>query len=235
MKIAQVIGLLLPVSLAGCSYVAAQSAARFEGTPGTPKVRGAAFMGQPRDPLAWETGKPGHMTLAVKFVELDGPDGTPDLDRAGAERVIAGVNTIFAGCNMHLRIESFQVADPAALRVPFDLVSMDELGPLRGTFDDPRMLVVIDTGAWNHSEMGPANAWTAMPGESPAGAVLENSVASNGGITAHELGHYLGLSHVSDTADLMNPIIYTYSTGLDAAQCSVMRQTAQAERTTALR
>jgi hypothetical protein len=83
--------------------------------------------------------------------------------------------------------------------------------------------------------MGPANAWTAMPGQQPAGAVLEAPVATNDNITAHELGHYLGLDHARDQAELMNPIIYKDSVRITAAQCEQMRATAASSRAGAIR
>src|SRR3712207_7041357 len=51
-----------------------------------------------------------------------------------------------------------------------------------------RSLLVVNTGAWNHSTMGSPNAWTAMPGDSgPMGAVIEAPVATFAPIVAHEL------------------------------------------------
>jgi hypothetical protein len=106
---------------------------------------------------------------------------------------------------------------------------------VRAPFDSDKYLVVIHTGAWDHGPMGPANAWTAMPGQLPAGAVLEAPVADNQNITAHELGHYLGLDHVHDQADLMNPIIYRKSIRIAPEECHKMRETAVASRAGALR
>ena len=106
---------------------------------------------------------------------------------------------------------------------------------IRTPFQDEKYLVVVNTGAWDHGSMGPANAWTAMPGQSPSGAVLESRVATDSGITAHELGHYLGLDHVNDETDLMNPIIYPSSTLITSEQCQEMRAIATTTRAATLR
>jgi hypothetical protein len=74
-----------------------------------------------------------------------------------------------------------------------------------------------------------------MPGQQPAGAVLEAPVAGNDNITAHELGHYLGLDHAKNELELMNPIIYKKSIRLTPMQCQQMRQTALSSRTGAIR
>src|SRR6185312_15046001 len=118
----------------------------------------------------------------------------------------------YAQCGMAVKLEQYQQVDPASQGLPNGLTSMDQLDPIRTAFDDPKYLVVINTGAWDHNQMGAANAWTAMPGENPSGAVIEGPVASDAPIVAHELGHYLGLDHVSDQTDMMNPIIYPNST-----------------------
>jgi hypothetical protein len=97
---------------------------------------------------------------------------------------------------------------------------------VRAPFASAEQLVVIHTGPWNHLRMGGANAWTAMPGQSPAGAVLESPVAANANITAHELGHYLGLDHARGQYSLMNPVIFSRSTRLTPGECEKMRKTA---------
>jgi predicted Zn-dependent protease len=83
--------------------------------------------------------------------------------------------------------------------------------------------------------MGSANAWTAMPGQTPSGAVLESRVADNANIIAHEVGHYLSLDHTSDQSNLMNPIIYDNSTTITEQQCQDMRHTAVTVRAGAIR
>jgi hypothetical protein len=58
------------------------------------------------------------------------------------------------------------------------------------------------------------------------GVVMEQPVGAYPNIIAHELGHYLNLGHVSDSANVMNPIIYSNSTRVDPSQCEAARAAA---------
>ena len=117
----------------------------------------------------------------------------------------------------------------------FPVQSPRDMKAFRKPFDDSRYLVVINTQSWDHRKMGTSNAWTAMPGELPSGVVIEAPVASYPGLVAHELGHYLSLDHVSNSQNLMSPIIYGTSTFFTPEQCSQMRRTAQGVRALAIR
>ena len=177
------------------------------------------------------------LTLAVKFIEFaphSESDG-PALTRGQADKVIETINQEYAQCGLSLVLGDYEKIDPATIGLPYRLDSMSELESVRQAFNDPRYLVVIDTGPWNHARMGSANAWTAMPGDQPSGAVLEGPVASDAPVLAHELGHYLGLEHISDLTDMMNPVIYSNSTLILSDQCQQMLHTAQADRSLALR
>jgi hypothetical protein len=176
----------------------------------------------------------GTMTLALKFVEFT-QGGKPVATQDTINKVVAGINQLYAQCNLKVKAEQVTQVDPAQYGLTYSESSMDVMEKIRTPFDDAKYLVVTDTGAWDHAAMGPANAWTAMPGQSPSGAVLESLVADNGNITAHELGHYLNLDHVSDESNMMNPIIYDASTHITSAQCQEMRNTAATVRAQALR
>jgi hypothetical protein len=180
------------------------------------------------------------MTLALKFVEFTDAKqgGRPVLTRPEAEKVVAGMNAVYAQCGMRLKLEEYTEVDPGKFGLARKLSSPDEMDSVRTPFDSDRYLVVIHTGAWDRKPkgaMGKVNAWTAMPGQLPAGAVLEAPVADNGNITAHELGHYLGLDHARDEDELMNPIIYKKSVRITPSQCARMRATAAASRAGAIR
>lgn len=180
------------------------------------------------------------MTLALKFVEFTDSSrgGRPVLTRSEAEKVVEGMNSVYAQCGMRLKLEEYTAVDPGKFGLPRKLSSPDEMDSVRTPFDSDRHLVVIHTGAWERKPkgaMGKANAWTAMPGQLPSGAVLEAPVADNGNITAHELGHYLGLDHARDEAELMNPIIYKKSVRITLSECAQMRATATASRAGAIR
>lgn len=176
----------------------------------------------------------GKLTLALKFVEFI-HNGAPVLTEPQAHQVVRGLNGLYAQCAIEVRLERYEQVNPSSYGLGGPISTPDEMDGIRTPFDSDRYLVVIHTGNWNHGPMGPANAWTAMPGQLPSGAVMESSVADNDNITAHELGHYLGLDHASDEAELMNPIIYSTSTRLTPTECRQMRETALTSRANALR
>jgi hypothetical protein len=176
----------------------------------------------------------GTLTLALKFVEFT-KDGKAILSQDQAKTVVEGINHLYSQCNIRFKLEEYTTAEPAQHGLEYDTSSMDAMDKVRAPFDTDKALVVVNTGSWNHGNMGPANAWTAMPGQSPSGAVLEGPVADNANIVAHELGHYLNLDHVSDEANMMNPIIYGTSTAIGTAQCEEMRRTAVTVRAAAVR
>ena len=169
----------------------------------------------------------GFLTVAVKYVPFLKDGQKPVMSDAEYGDLTRGMNKVMAQCKIRFRMEAVDPIDPAKDGLAYNTTSMEELDKIRAPFQDPARLVVINTGSWDHDNMGTANAWTAMPGSTPYGAVIEAPVASFANIVAHELGHYMGLDHVDDTSNLMNPIIYDDSSHLDPGQCSTMQETAR--------
>ena len=52
---------------------------------------------------------------------------------------------------------------------------------------------------------------------------IEGTTTTTGLVTAHEAGHYLGLNHVNDTTNLMNPVVFSTASGLTADQGNNMK------------
>lgn len=184
---------------------------------------------------ATESADAGAVTLAVKFVEFKDPVGRVPVSRDEAENLVQGINREYSQCGLALRLEQYQQIDPNRLGLPSGVSEMSQLDQIRAPFNDSHYLTVIDTGAWDHRDIGPANAWTAMPGEALSGAVMEAPVARNSQVVAHELGHYLSLEHVGDSSDMMNPVIYPGSTRITPLQCHEMLASVRAARLEALR
>jgi hypothetical protein len=175
------------------------------------------------------------MNIALKFVEFTDASGKPVLSQDEVKKAIVGINQLYSQCKIQFVLGEYVTADPAKYGLGFEQSSQGDMDKIRAPFDVANQLVVINTGAWNHGSMGSANAWTAMPGSSPSGAVLESVVATDDNITAHELGHYLGLDHVNDQSQMMSPIIYSTSTYISPNECATMRQVAVSDRAQALR
>jgi hypothetical protein len=168
------------------------------------------------------------ITRAVRVVGLQDSAGKTTLSQDSATKLLSDVSRSYsqAGCKIQFNLESFTAVNAKDKNLEYNTSDMGELDQYRSAFDDGKSMLVVDTGAWA-SSMHPANAWTAMPGESKMGAIFEASVADFYQIVGHELGHYLGLDHVDDSTNMMNPVIDTFSTKITPEQCNTMRKTAQ--------
>lgn len=179
--------------------------------------------------------EPGELWVALKYVTYVDGSGQPVVSPEGMAKIVDNINELYAPCDLRFIAEEYLSISPKDLGLDFELASLGELDTIRTEFDDVKHLVVINTGPWNHYQVGAANAWTVMPGNSPSGAVIDALVADSAEVVAHELGHYLNLDHVSDPTNLMNPIIYASSTRLSPGQCDEVRQAATSIRAEATR
>lgn len=173
---------------------------------------------------------PNRLCLAVKYAVFAEAGQAPSISSGQAAAAIRTVNGVWSKCNVAFQLENFAVVNPAGDGVRFNIGNYTELDQVRTHYGSEKMLLVALTGAWDRKgSLGDsgANAWTSMPGGPPYGAVIENTVGTFANIVGHELGHYLNLYHRPDTANLMNPIIYSASTALTGEQCQTARDTAK--------
>lgn len=171
---------------------------------------------------------PSLICLALKYVVFNDGD-SPVVSQADAVRNLKRINEVWNQCGIQFQIEQYVPLNPAEARLAFRTSNYPELDDIRSRLGDSRSLLVVTTGSWNRAgSLGntTANAWTAMPNSAPFGVVMEKSVGTYPNIIAHELGHYLNLLHLHDSANLMNPIIYTRSTLIPREQCVTARQAA---------
>jgi hypothetical protein len=172
---------------------------------------------------------PSRICLAIKYVVYSDSTGAPVVSQANAINNIRSVNQVWRQCNLGFQIDQWLVVRPSDYQLQYQTANYPELDDIRNSFDDDSTLLLVTTGTWNRAgTLGntSANAWTAMPGGGPYGAILERPVGTFANIIGHELGHYLNLLHVNDTLDLLNPIIYTNSTKLTPDQCNTARAAA---------
>ena len=219
--------------LAGCnstSSVPAGESSAQSGTAATGPVSAPAPTTGATPPPAsvGETctaGDANKLCLGIHFVTYTDPTGTPTATQAQAATIIHTMNTLWSQCDIGFQIEKYEAVDPTASGLTYGAASQNELDQIRTAYSAPsNELLAVTTGPWGTA----VNAWTNMPGDAIYGAIMEASIVDYGGgiIYAHEFGHYLGLSHVADVSNLMDAIIYTTSTTLDASQCQTARDTA---------
>lgn len=166
----------------------------------------------------------GNTCLAVHFVTYKDSSGTPTATQDQAITIIGTMNKLYSGCKIAFEIEKYEQVDPTASGLSYGAQSQNELDQIRQTYAQPsNELLGVTTGPWGTA----VNGWTNMPGDGIYGAIMEASIVDYAGgiIYAHEFGHYLGLDHVSDSSDLMSPLIYTSSTTLTSSQCQTAQNT----------
>jgi hypothetical protein len=177
------------------------------------------------------------LNLAIKYVSYANSSETV-LSQKDTAKVVKEINELWAQCDIKFTPEEYISVEPENHGLVFNPTSMNELTMIRSQFDTDNALVVISTGKWNPTGgLGAdgANAWATMPGTKPAGIVLEAPVAQSGTLVAHELGHCIGLNHMDDEENLMNPVIYDNSIKLEPWQCETARRSITIGRAEILR
>jgi hypothetical protein len=170
------------------------------------------------------------LCLALKMVAYS--DGNaPVIDSRTAEDIVSRINGVWSQCGIGFRLEDFQAVEPKNVGLSEIPQNMSELPQIRGALQSSNQLLVVMTEGWgsagNINDSG-ADAWTTLPGYPPYGAVIDEPVARNANIIAHELGHYLDLLHIQNRGNLLSPVVGASSRGLTSGQCSKARATAQA-------
>lgn len=172
------------------------------------------------------SGDTSKYCIGLKYVVYEDSSAKPVVSQSGALSNLATINQIWSQCKISFQIDEYLVTDPTQQKLRFNTANDSELDQIRNAYDDGLHFLVVTTGTWDRSgTLGNtgANAWTNLPGDAIFGSILESPVGIYPNIIAHELGHYMNLNHVSDTGDLMNPIIYDGSTNLYTSQCSIAR------------
>ncbi len=171
-------------------------------------------------------GKSNTTCLAIRFVTYMDSDQKPTASPTQAATIIRKMNQLYSTCHVNFQIDRYEAVDPEKFGLSYGSESQNEVNQIRKAFSDIKdQLLAVTTGPWGTA----VNGWTNMPGEGIYGAIMEASIVNyaNGIIYAHEFGHYLGLDHTSDTSNLMNPVIYSYSTELNQDQCQTIKETIQ--------
>jgi hypothetical protein len=196
--------------------------------PGTPDGKGGYTSPTPSTPAVGEScvsSDPNKICLAIHFVSYT-KDGKATATAAQASTIIHKMNQVFAQCNIGFQIQQYEQVDPVDYGLAYGSSSQNQTDTIRSTFQSPTdQLLAVTTGPWGTA----VNAWTNMPGDNVYGAIMEASIVAYGDgiIYTHEFGHYLGLDHVSNSANLMNPVISPTSDDLSSSQCATAREVSQ--------
>jgi hypothetical protein len=159
--------------------------------------------------------------MALKLIAYRNGSIDPTLEKIEADSLVVGMNRVWRPCGIGFTLEIFETVDPAAYRLSYSPDWRTESQRIRETFGDPERFLVVAVGPWNISTI----AVTQMPGTGPYGVLVEEDYATNALTVGHELGHYMGLYHIRDTSNLMNPYIGTGTEDLTASQCEIARNT----------
>ncbi len=176
------------------------------------------------------SSNPNQICLAVKSVVYQDSNGSPVVSSGAMKAAIQGVNALWSQCQLSFTLEEFLPIKPENYGLNFHLANSDEMTTIRSQFQDQPTLLTVTTGSWDRSgSIGQtsANAWTQLPGTAPFGSIFESPVGGNSNLIAHELGHYLDLLHISDSAAIMNPIVYFTSRTIYTDECSTARRAAK--------
>ncbi|OFZ18671.1 MAG: hypothetical protein A2X94_14280 [Bdellovibrionales bacterium GWB1_55_8] len=177
-----------------------------------------------------QSDDPNWICLGLKYVVYRENGADPIVSELETLKNLEVINNLWSQCNIGFQVDQYVAAGPGEYKLKFRTANISELDEIREAFNDDTALLVVTTGAWDRTgSLGNsgANAWTAMPGGPPYGAILERPVASFSNIIAHEIGHYLNLLHADDSTFLMNPIIYKRSTRISSADCRRARSAAR--------
>jgi hypothetical protein len=168
---------------------------------------------------------PNRICLSLKIVSYQDSNGATSINRADANTLVQQINNIWNTCNIAFELDQYESVDPTTVGLSYGGASESQLNSIRSQYSDSTSMLVAVPGPWT----GRTIAWTSMPGGGPFGTIVESQYGHNPMTVGHELGHYQGLYHISDSSNLMNPYIGSNTSALNTSQCNTARQTDQSD------
>ncbi|MBC7691963.1 MAG: hypothetical protein H7222_09345 [Methylotenera sp.] len=161
------------------------------------------------------------LCIGLKVVAYSDSSGLSVLNEVAAETLVQQMNAVWQTCNIGFQVDVYDSVDPTSSGLTYGAGSQSELNEIRDDFSTNSTMLVAITGPWTGSTI----AWTSMPGGGPYGTIVEKDYGHNPYTVGHELGHYMGLYHINDNSNLMNPYIGTNTSALNSSQCNISRGT----------
>ncbi len=161
-----------------------------------------------------------HQCIGLKIESYENSSGVL-LPEADASTLVIGMNSIWSTCNIGFQLEKYESVDPTTRGLAFNSDWQNDGSQVRSAFAESDKFLVVVVGALTGSTI----AVTEMPGGGPYGTLVESLFARNPMTVGHELGHYMGLYHVTDDTNLMNPYIGPNTSSLTSSQCQTARAT----------
>lgn len=157
------------------------------------------------------------LCLGLKVVSYFNSSNQAVISEVAAVQLVRDINSVWSQCNIAFQLEKYSLVNPNDYGLDFNPNWTSQASQIRKTFEDGNRMVVIAVGQLSGSTI----AVTEMPGGSaPYGVLVEQDYAKNAYTVGHELGHYLGLYHISNSSNLMNAYIGSNTKGLTESQCT---------------
>jgi len=163
---------------------------------------------------------PGSQCIGLRIVSYDEGNRTV-LPYADALALVAELNQVWSQCKIGFELASYEHVDPATRGLSINPDWRSQGSQIRAAFNDQTGFLVVAVGQFAASTI----AVTQMPGVGPYGTLVESAYAANPLTVGHELGHYMGLYHLRNSSNLMNPYIGPHTAQLSQSQCSIARST----------
>jgi hypothetical protein len=169
---------------------------------------------------------PNHLCLGVSMVSFT-DNNVPTISQAEAIATIDRINLVWGQCNVGFQLENYSAVDPTTKDLSFNVSWKSGGDSVREAFASNSTFLVVAVGKLKQLFSSTlAVSW--MPGQSDVyGTLVESAYAQNELTVGHELGHYQGLSHVSDETNLLNPFLGPDTRTLTSDQCALARSTDQ--------
>jgi hypothetical protein len=167
-----------------------------------------------------KTSDPESQCIGLRIVSYDEGSKTV-LPYSDALALVTELNRVWSPCKIGFDLASYEHVDPFTRGLSLNPNWRSEGSQIRAAFNDQVNFLVVAVGRFAASTI----AVTQMPGYGPFGTLVESAYATNPLTVGHELGHYMGLYHIRNTSNLMNPYIGPHTEQLSESQCSIARST----------